>query len=268
MILLKTEVVKNNGMIYQCQIFTLNDSLRNVPMFKKKSVFNVLKGICIPCIVIETIREPHNVENASCEWKSQAVRRTLPQGTDSTTTQSVCSLGSQRTYRVGKMQNTIQPMSSLHTSLPAFSTSLFIGDLYKKAGHWEIPLLEGGSHSVLCVTVSRCPLQDLQRCFFHIWDIIKKSETTKQGGHLYHWWGQNNKPQPPVCRRWRAAAPQHTGVPVPARVRRLTGWHVCRGEGDSASVCVCVFVWGRQLKGSHFRSPTWVISKPVNHYKA
>lgn len=44
-------------MIYQCQIFTLNDSLRNVPMFKKKSVFNVLKGICIPCIVIETIRD-------------------------------------------------------------------------------------------------------------------------------------------------------------------------------------------------------------------
>lgn len=54
------------------------------------SVFNVLKGICIPCIVIKTIREPHNVENASCEWKSRAVlRRTLPQGTDSTTTQSV-----------------------------------------------------------------------------------------------------------------------------------------------------------------------------------
>lgn len=91
-------------------------------------------------------------------------------------------------------------------------------------------------------SASRRPLQDLQRCFFHIWDIIKKSETTKQGGHLYHWWGQNNKPQPPVCRRWIAAAPQHTGVPVPARVRRLTGWHVCRGEGDSASVCVCVCV--------------------------
>lgn len=177
----------------------------------------------------------------------------------------VCSVGSQRTYRVGKMQNTIQPMSSLHTSLPAFSTSLFIGDLYKKAGHWEIPLLEGGSHSVLCVTVSRRPLQDLQRCFFHIWDIIKKSETTKQGGHLYHWWGQNNKPQPPVCRRWRAAAPQHTGVPVPARVRRLTGG-TC--AGGRVTLRVCVFVWGRQLKGSHFRSPTWVISKPVNHYKA
>lgn len=50
MILLKTEVVKNNGMIYQCQIFTLNDSLRNVPMFKKSLYLMYSKGSAFPAL--------------------------------------------------------------------------------------------------------------------------------------------------------------------------------------------------------------------------
>lgn len=85
---------------------------------------------------------------------------------------------------------------SAHVITPHFLASFSYVTLYrrslkksrtlskKKAGHWEIPLLEGGSHSVLCVTVSRRPLQDLQRCFFHICDITKKMWKNKTGGAL------------------------------------------------------------------------------------
>lgn len=45
-------------------------------------------------------------------------------------------------------------------------------------------------------------------------------------------------PQPPARRRGRAAVPHHTGALVPASERRVTGWHVSRGD---AFMFLCVW---------------------------
>lgn len=55
-------------------------------------------------------------------------------------------------------------------------------------------------------------------------------------------------PQPPARRRGRAAVPHHTGALVPASERRVTGWHVSRGD---AFMFVCV--WEEMLTKRNIR---------------